>query len=274
MKKKFCVTFAATIAVFTNIIYVYGENDSSSTILISQVEAVDYVLYAGAALFLLGMVFILLALFLKQSKKIELSDEELNSSYNDDGNNSSVYDADIENITDSTTSEEGNADVPNDESEKTNSVPDNSDKSDDNEIEETNEEDNIDNMSLPDEQDTSNADDNLEDAVSEDTESEPIEAEVPSTRVTFTGTNNADLKILDFKGSATIGRKSTNDLMISDNAVSGIHCKIYIENDEVYIEDLGSTNGTILNGTAITKEILKPDDLLVLGKTQYKINIL
>lgn len=263
MKKRFCITLTALMAVFTSVMSVYGVNEDSSSVTISQIEVVDYVLYAGAALFLLGMIFILIALFLKQSNKTTLSENEPESLY--DENISDAPQTDTEDTLDEA-----------DDTEITD------DDNNDGNIEEIENENLAEADDTPEEQDDTNTDDIPEDieeiAEPEITEPEIIEPEVvepelPSIRITFTGTNNPDLKILEFKDSATIGRKSTNDLMISDNAVSGIHCKVYYENDEVYIEDLGSTNGTILNGESITKEVLKSDDLLVLGKKQYKINI-
>lgn len=258
MKKRLCITLTALMAVFTSVMSVYGVNEDSSSVTISQIEVVDYVIYAGAALFLLGMIFILLALFLKQSNKTTISENEPESLY--DEHISDVSEADTEDTLD----EADDTEMSND------------DNNDDN-IEEIEDENLTDENDISEEQENTNTDDVPEDieeiAESEITEPEVVEPELPSIRITFTGTNNPDLKILEFKDSATIGRKSTNDLMISDNAVSGIHCKVYAENDEVYIEDLGSTNGTILNGSGITKEVLKSDDLLVLGKKQYRINI-
>ena len=83
MKKRFCITLTALMAVFTSVMSVYGVNEDSSSVTISQIEVVDYVLYAGAALFLLGMIFILIALFLKQSNKTTLSENEPESLYDE-----------------------------------------------------------------------------------------------------------------------------------------------------------------------------------------------
>ena len=257
MKKRNYIIPATLIAVFANIISVYGTNDDSPIASLSQIEVIDYILYAGAALFLLGMIFILLALFLKQNKNDELRNEELNSPFDDISSDMPEENAEGSNIDTAESYDETEVEVDDEAIEKADTPIEPIDEHIDTPLEETDE-------------DSSTVD--TEETIPEP-EPEPVEPELPSVRITFTGTNNPDLKVLEFKNSATIGRKSTNDLIISDNAVSGIHCKVYSENDEVYIEDLGSTNGTILNGSSITKEVLKSDDLLILGKKQYRINI-
>lgn len=270
MKKINYIIPITLIAVFANIISVYGTNDDSSVASLSQIEVIDYILYAGAALFLLGMIFILLALFLKQNKNDELFNEEPNSPFDDissdmpeenaEDNISEENDIDTAESYDET-EEEIDDEIPEEKDTPIEPIDEHIDAP----LEETDE----DNIAVDTEENIAES----EPVESESVEPESVEPEPPSVRITFTGTNNPDLKVLEFKNSATIGRKSTNDLIISDNAVSGIHCKVYSENDEVYVEDLGSTNGTILNGSSITKEVLKSDDLLVLGKKQYRINI-
>lgn len=55
-----------------------------------------------------------------------------------------------------------------------------------------------------------------------------------------------------------------------DQAVSGAHCKLYLFDEKVYIMDLGSTNGTYVNGNKIEYAVvLKPGDLLEIGSKEY-----
>lgn len=49
-------------------------------------------------------------------------------------------------------------------------------------------------------------------------------------------------------GVNTFGRKPENDVQIADPYVSGQHGQIEVEADGIYLTDLGSTNGTFLNG--------------------------
>jgi predicted component of type VI protein secretion system len=66
-----------------------------------------------------------------------------------------------------------------------------------------------------------------------------------------------------------IGRKPQNDIQIENLAVSGEHaCIVTILNDS-FLEDLGSTNGTLVNGNQIKKHILQNNDVIEIGK--YKI---
>ena len=57
------------------------------------------------------------------------------------------------------------------------------------------------------------------------------------------------------KDRTTIGRRSHNDIVIDNLAVSGEHAVIYSTGGEVYLEDLGSTNGTTVNGQPINQEV-------------------
>ena len=72
------------------------------------------------------------------------------------------------------------------------------------------------------------------------------------------------------KERITIGRKAQNDIQIENLAVSGEHaCIVTILNDS-FLEDLGSTNGTIVNGNQIKKHILQNNDVIEIGKYKLK----
>ena len=72
------------------------------------------------------------------------------------------------------------------------------------------------------------------------------------------------------KDRTTIGRRSHNDLVIDNLAVSGEHAVVVKAGDEYYIEDLGSTNGTTVNGQPIKKHLLQGGDLIEIGKYRLK----
>ncbi len=75
-----------------------------------------------------------------------------------------------------------------------------------------------------------------------------------------------------FKGKAvTIGRGSGNDIEIDNPAVSSKHARIAREGKSFIIEDLGSTNGTFLNGEKIKKSILNSTDEITIGKHSLKL---
>lgn len=72
------------------------------------------------------------------------------------------------------------------------------------------------------------------------------------------------------KERITIGRKPQNDIQIENLAVSSEHaCVVTILNDS-FLEDLGSTNGTLVNGAPIKKHILQNSDLIEIGKYKLK----
>ena len=71
------------------------------------------------------------------------------------------------------------------------------------------------------------------------------------------------------KDRTTLGRRPYNDIVIDNLAVSGEHAVLQMEGDDVYLEDLNSTNGTYVNGKAAKKQLLQDGDTVEVGK--YKI---
>lgn len=72
------------------------------------------------------------------------------------------------------------------------------------------------------------------------------------------------------KERVTIGRKPDNDIQIDNLAVSGKHSLIITVLDDSFLEDLGSTNGTYVNGKLIKKHALKNGDVIAIGKHELK----
>lgn len=71
------------------------------------------------------------------------------------------------------------------------------------------------------------------------------------------------------KERLSIGRKPQNDIQIDNLAISGEHAAIITILNDSFLEDLNSTNGTLVNGQAIKKHFLQDGDVVELGK--YKI---
>lgn len=71
------------------------------------------------------------------------------------------------------------------------------------------------------------------------------------------------------KDRTSLGRRPYNDIVIDNLAVSGEHAVLQMSGDEVYLEDLNSTNGTYVNGKAVKKQLLQNSDTVEIGK--YKI---
>src|ERR1700741_5031374 len=72
------------------------------------------------------------------------------------------------------------------------------------------------------------------------------------------------------KERTTIGRKPHNDIQIANLAVSGEHAGIVTILNDSFLEDLGSTNGTVVNGNPIKKHFLQNNDVIELGKYKLK----
>jgi len=72
------------------------------------------------------------------------------------------------------------------------------------------------------------------------------------------------------KDRSTIGRRPYNDVVIDNLAVSGEHAVVQMVDGRAVLEDLGSTNGTYVNGKAIKKQELAHDDTIEVGKYKLK----
>lgn len=79
---------------------------------------------------------------------------------------------------------------------------------------------------------------------------------------------------LDNLDEIHFGREMNNDIVADDKYISGSHFKINKTNEEYFIEDLNSTNGTLLNNKQLDKaEKLKNNDIIGLGEIQFKAHI-
>jgi two-component system, NtrC family, response regulator GlrR len=65
-----------------------------------------------------------------------------------------------------------------------------------------------------------------------------------------------------------VGTDERADVVLSDRTVSRFHCEIAIENDRVIVRDLGSRNGTLVDGVAIAVAYLRAGNVLQVGTTR------
>jgi len=65
----------------------------------------------------------------------------------------------------------------------------------------------------------------------------------------------------------TIGREEGNALRLNDERVSRYHAKVQVEDNDIILTDLDSTNGTRVNGTAIQIRRLRPGDQVSIGRS-------
>lgn len=72
------------------------------------------------------------------------------------------------------------------------------------------------------------------------------------------------------KERITIGRRPANDIHIDNLAISGEHAVIVQMGNDYFIEDLDSTNGTLVNNKSVKKHLLHHGDLIAFGKYELK----
>jgi pSer/pThr/pTyr-binding forkhead associated (FHA) protein len=72
------------------------------------------------------------------------------------------------------------------------------------------------------------------------------------------------------KERTTIGRKAHNDVQIEDTFLSGEHAVITQIGNDCILEDLDSTNGTVVNGRPVKRHLLKSNEVIEFG--DYKVN--
>jgi pSer/pThr/pTyr-binding forkhead associated (FHA) protein len=71
----------------------------------------------------------------------------------------------------------------------------------------------------------------------------------------------------------TMGRAPRADFVVDAALVSRVHCRFTLNNSgELELEDLGSTNGTFVNGQKITKLLLSDGDKLTVGRVAFVVN--
>ncbi|MDP9149481.1 MAG: DUF4388 domain-containing protein [Myxococcota bacterium] len=68
-----------------------------------------------------------------------------------------------------------------------------------------------------------------------------------------------------------IGRSSDLDMVLVEDMVSRKHARLALQGDQIWIEDLGSTNGTFVNGEKITRMRLKEGDRVLIGTSILKL---
>jgi pSer/pThr/pTyr-binding forkhead associated (FHA) protein len=86
-------------------------------------------------------------------------------------------------------------------------------------------------------------------------------------------------KVINFETDEvmfTIGRESKNDFQLPLTTVSRQHCRISQADEQWFVEDLGSSHGTALNGQKLNaneKKLLRTGDVLAITKAKIKVEI-
>jgi hypothetical protein len=74
---------------------------------------------------------------------------------------------------------------------------------------------------------------------------------------------------VEVAGEVTLGREEGNTFVIGDPAVSKKHARLLAAEDGVYLEDLGSKSGTLLNGAPVQRQRLSPGDEIRIGSAVF-----
>jgi len=71
----------------------------------------------------------------------------------------------------------------------------------------------------------------------------------------------------------TIGRTARADFILEEALVSRIHCRLTSDaSDQLIVEDLESTNGTLVNGKRIDRAVLREGDVLTVGRLDFTVS--
>ncbi|MGZ3425681.1 MAG: sigma 54-interacting transcriptional regulator [Polyangia bacterium] len=101
----------------------------------------------------------------------------------------------------------------------------------------------------------------------------PAHALVRECRLTVVG-GERDGTTWPFRGERTVvGAHPSADVEIADAAMSKFHCEIVIADGAPRVRDLGSTNGTFVDGVPIIEAPLRHESMLTLGRTQLRFDI-
>src|SRR5215212_2329207 len=82
------------------------------------------------------------------------------------------------------------------------------------------------------------------------------------------GTQSFDLKM---NAPLIVGRAPTCDLSVADPTISRRHAELLVDDEQVTLRDLGSSNGTFVNGRKVAAATLEVDDLIAFGKVAFRL---
>ena len=70
----------------------------------------------------------------------------------------------------------------------------------------------------------------------------------------------------------TVGRTARADFILDAALVSRLHCRLTADrSDQLVVEDLGSTNGTLVNGQRVDRQVLKAGDRVTIGRVEFDV---
>jgi pSer/pThr/pTyr-binding forkhead associated (FHA) protein len=100
----------------------------------------------------------------------------------------------------------------------------------------------------------------------------PAQAAVAVPRLTAVAGPGAGRAFAMASALATVGRHPTNDLVLADPRVSGVHLELRRAGDRVRVTDAGSTNGTWIGAHRVTEIELAPGGEVMVGSTLLRLD--
>ena len=73
------------------------------------------------------------------------------------------------------------------------------------------------------------------------------------------------------KEVTSVGRVQGNDIVLDHQSVSGNHGELVLRGQDVYIRDLGSTNGSYIDGSKVAESPVQPGEVITFGEVQLKL---
>jgi len=92
--------------------------------------------------------------------------------------------------------------------------------------------------------------------------------------VVETGGGLSEGEHFDLFGGISLGRSPDADIRLDDRYASGIHVRVFNRSGRYFVEDLNSTNGTLLNSRELHGEApLNPGDSIRIGDTEFRFEV-
>ncbi|KYH32525.1 FhaA domain-containing protein [Neomoorella mulderi] len=95
----------------------------------------------------------------------------------------------------------------------------------------------------------------------------------PSFKLTVIAGPDAGRTFLLRPGKQVLGRHPACDFILTDEQVSRRHCQLEESHDRVLVTDLGSRNGTLVNGKKVERAFLNPGDRMQVGRTVLELQV-
>ena len=74
------------------------------------------------------------------------------------------------------------------------------------------------------------------------------------------------------KPTLVVGRRESADIVLRFPNVSGTHCELSLVDGYWFVKDMGSSNGTKVNGSRVSEQRLDPGDTLSVAKHEYEVS--